>query len=70
MMCERVIGTLGPYAVALSKVINDLQQYREDRIMGPIQCFAGIAIPSHIISKWEQQKYLTLDGYRSTSLDE
>ena len=23
-----------------------------------------------IIYKWEKQKYLTLDGYRSTSLDE
>ena len=25
MMCEKVISSLGPYAVALSKVINDLQ---------------------------------------------
>ena len=32
-------------------------------------CFSGIALSDDIIEKWKRKRYLTLEGYRSTSRD-
>ena len=64
------IKTLGPYAVAISKIINSVQQKRLDKRVGQFTCFRGMALPQKIIQKWCKKKSLHLDGYISASLDE
>ena len=37
---------------------------------GKFFCYSGLSLPDDIIQKWKKQKYLVLEGYRSTSLEE
>lgn len=45
-----VIKTLGPYAVALSKVINHTQSKRKDQIKGKFICYSGIKLTKDVIN--------------------
>ena len=63
------IETLGPFAVALTKIINNIQQKRRDKIRGPFKCFRGLALSQEVIDKWTKSSHIELDGYNSTSLD-
>ena len=63
------IQTLGPFAVALTKIINNIQQKRNDSIKGPFTCYSGMALPKSLVENWKTKMFLNIDGYRSTSLD-
>lgn len=39
------IHTLGPFAVALTKIIDNVQRKRDDKIDGEFPCFSGLALP-------------------------
>ena len=56
--------------MALTKIINNVQRNRHDNIEGNFACYSGLALPLDLIKQWSNQKYLTLDGYRSTSLNQ
>ena len=43
------ISTLGPFAVALTEIINNIQSKREDGIKGPFTCYSGMALPRDVI---------------------
>ena len=47
-----LISTLGPYAVALTSIINNIQAKRADRIEGPFTCYSGMALHQDLIQKW------------------
>ena len=64
------IETLGPYAVALTKVINTIEQKRTDKRMGEFYCYRGLVLKRDEIEKWTKKKELELDGYSSTSFSE
>lgn len=64
------IGTLGPYSVALTKVINCIEALRSDKIKGKFVCYRGLVLAPAVIKKWASQKEIQLDGYSSTSFDE
>lgn len=64
------IKTLGPFSVALTRIINNVQSNRKDRMEGPFTCYSGLAISKTMIEQWKKQDYLSLDGYRSSSLKE
>ena len=64
-----IILTLGPFAVALSKVINNIQKNRADKIIGPFVCYSGMALDQELIESWKGKKKIVIEGYRSTSLD-
>ena len=64
-----VLKTLGPYAVALTYVINNIQQERNDKIVGRFFCYSGLSLSHEIIDKWKKKRILWLDGYRSSTLD-
>ena len=40
-----VIKNLGPYAVALTRTINNVQKNRQDSLEGKFVCYRGIALP-------------------------
>ena len=40
-----VLKNLGPLAVALTRIINNVQKNRIDSIKGKFVCYRGIAIP-------------------------
>ena len=65
-----VIKTLGPYAVAISRVIEKVQQKRLDKIIGSFICFRGINLPPSLIENWKNRKFIDQDGYISASRDE
>ena len=65
-----VIKTLGPYAVAISRVIEKVQQKRLDKIIGSFICFRGITLPPLLIENWKNRKFIDQDGYISASRDE
>jgi hypothetical protein len=60
--------TLGPYAVALSRVIEYAEKNRQTLIQGQFTCYRGIGLPIEIIQKWCNSKIIALDGYNSSSL--
>jgi hypothetical protein len=64
------IKTLGPYATALTMVINEVQYKRKDSLSGEFICYRGFALHPSIIEMWKHQKTLKLEGYNSTSMDE
>lgn len=64
------ISTLGPYAVALTKVINSVQTARSTKINGPIICYRGLSLKSNVIEEWKHKKMINLDGFTSTTTDE
>ena len=39
------IKTLGPFAVALTKIINHIQSKRKDSVKGEFTCYSGLALP-------------------------
>ena len=50
-----VLNTLGPFAVALTKIINRVQANRTfDKIVGPVTCYSGIAMPRETIEEWKK----------------
>jgi hypothetical protein len=49
-----VINTLGAFAVAITRVINNVQSNRLDRIKGPFMCHSGLAIQKKTIEKWKK----------------
>lgn len=63
------IETLGPFAVALTKIIDNIQQKRRDKIIGRFTCYRGLALSKDVIDSWTKNKYIELDGYNSASLD-
>ena len=65
-----VVETLGPFAVALTKIINRVERNRKDKFTDPFVCYRGISLPIIKIRQWEQQKMISLDGYISSTLDE
>jgi hypothetical protein len=46
------IETLGPYSVALTMVINEVQQNRKDSLKGQFICYRGFAVPPSLNIKW------------------
>ena len=48
------ILTLGPFAVALTKVIDKGQSTRNDKIEGEFICYRGLALPPFLIKKWKK----------------
>jgi hypothetical protein len=46
------IETLGPYSVALTFVINSIEQKRTDKIVGQFTCFRGLVLSPNIIKRW------------------
>lgn len=48
-----VIDTLGPFAVALTKIINSVERKRADKYMDPFVCYRGISLPVHKIEEWQ-----------------
>jgi hypothetical protein len=63
------IETLGPYATAFTRIINEVQHNRKDSLKGEFVCYRGFALDPSIIQIWKKMKVLKLDGYASTSLD-
>jgi hypothetical protein len=63
-----VIKTLGPFAVAISNIIENLETKRLDKMEGPFICYRGLSLNYETIEKWKSKKVLYLDGYNSTSL--
>lgn len=51
------IETLGPYAVALSKVINQVESKRKS-IEGKFVCYSGLALSRDLIEEWTKKKYV------------
>jgi hypothetical protein len=41
-----------------------------DKVIGPFLCYRGLAAPREIIDLWRSNKYIRLDGYASSSLNE
>ena len=62
------VETLGPFAVALTTIINKIESKRQDKRIGPFTCYSGMALPKSKVSQWEKQQVICLDGYRSTSM--
>lgn len=56
--------------MALNKVINNVQSKRSDGIKGEFTCYSGLALPMETIELWKEKSYLSIDGFRSTSLKE
>lgn len=48
------IESLGPFAVALTTIINKIESKRQDKRIGPFTCYSGMAIPQSVVSKWEK----------------
>jgi hypothetical protein len=46
------VKTLGPYAVAISKIIDSVEFNRRDKIQGKFVCYRGFVLPSKVIKKW------------------
>ena len=46
---QSVVNTLGPFAVALTKIINNIQRERTDKMNGPFVCYSGIALTESVI---------------------
>ena len=63
------IETLGPFAVALSKIINSVESKR-NKLRGPFVCYSGLALSKDVIENWTNKKHILLDGYRSATLNE
>lgn len=62
------VKTLGPYAALISKVINKRStESNENRILGKFVVFRGMLLPNSIIEKWKKQKFITMEGYSSSS---
>lgn len=66
---ESAVTTLGPYSVALKRVIDTVQSKREDNTAGPFYCYRGLALTQQQISSWSKRKKIFLDGYNSASMD-
>lgn len=47
------VKTLGPFAVALSKVINNIQRKRKDKTQGNLTCYSGICLDSQKVNLWK-----------------
>ena len=47
-----VIATLGPFAVAISKIIDQVQKNRVDKIVGEFICYRGFSLPEHVLKMW------------------
>lgn len=65
----QVIETLGPFSVALTKIIDNIQQKRTDGIKGEFTCYSGLAVEKTLVEYWKQKKSIYIEGYRSSSLD-
>ena len=62
------INNLGPYAVALSFVIDDVQKNRSDNVRESyIECFSGIPLPKSTVQQWKKEKQLVIEGFRSAT---
>lgn len=46
------VDTLGPFAVAISNIIENLEAKRLDRKIGPFKCYRGLSLPNEIVDKW------------------
>ena len=48
-----VIETLGPFAVALTKIIDNIQHKRIDGIEGEFICYSGLALDKSLVEEWK-----------------
>ena len=46
------VNTLGPYSVALKRVIDTVQSARTDKDENPFDCYRGLALNRNLIEKW------------------
>lgn len=68
---QESIETLGPYAALISRIIKKKSKANcECRIEGEFTVFRGLSLPNKIVEKWKNSKYVTLDGYSSSSQNE
>lgn len=51
--------------MALTKVLNSVEQKRCDRISGPFICYRGLTLTQDKIDEWSKFRTLSLDGYAS-----
>ena len=63
------ILTLGPFAVALTRIIDKAERNKPNLINGEFVCYRGISLTEQMLDDWCKKKVLSLDGYNSTSLD-
>ena len=43
------VETLGPFAVALTTIINQIESKRQDKRIGPFTCYSGMALPNSVV---------------------
>tara|TARA_B110000285_G_C14950056_1_gene526288 strand:- start:257 stop:871 length:615 start_codon:yes stop_codon:yes gene_type:complete len=49
-----IIDTLGPFAVALTMIIDKIQQKRNDGKLGEFICYSGMSLPTETIKVWKK----------------
>ena len=54
--------------MALTKIIDNIQKKRPDKLQGEIVCYSGLALPKLQIEDWRKEENLYIQGYRSASL--
>jgi hypothetical protein len=63
------IKNLGPFAVALTRIINQSKRKRLNPIKGEFMTYRGLQLPEETLTTWNDQGFAFLDGYSSTSRD-
>ena len=59
---------MGPFAVALTFVIDTVQCKRTDIVReGEVECFSGMPLPKPLVEQWKNEKLLVIEGFRSAS---
>ena len=53
-----VVQTLGPFAVALTRIILRVEQNRADKETNPFICYRGLSLPKQKIEEWKHQKVI------------
>ena len=61
------IKNLGPFCVAISRLIDDIQRNSSDIREGEVNCFRGMALSNSLVEQWKTQKRLDIEGFASTS---
>ena len=66
---DKPIENLGPYAVLISKVINQRTRTLTDsnRIQGKFVVYRGIQLPANVVEEWKRRDTIVLEGYSSCS---
>ena len=67
---KTAILTLGPFSVALTRIIDSAERNKDDLVNGEFVCYRGISLPNKVLNEWCQNRNISLDGYSSSSRDE